>query len=125
MGIPVDLSHQPAFYHIWMPRYNFLGARDERDKWSGLEADFRKMDHGPTRPPNKNLLPRDSLIRINRQNPVKKKVGRDFCQRLDYTRNAKWFAPLPAALVPYKILICFFFPLGITRRMETRSPLSA
>ena len=29
MGIPVDLSHQPAFYHIWMPRYNFLGARDE------------------------------------------------------------------------------------------------
>ena len=46
MGIPVDLSHQPAFYHIWMPRYNFLGAWDERDKWSGLEADFRKMDHG-------------------------------------------------------------------------------
>ena len=83
MGILVDLSHQPAFYHIWMPRYNFLGARGGRDKWSGLEADFRKMVHEPTRPPNKNLLPRDSLIRINRQNPVKKNVGRDFCQRLD------------------------------------------
>ena len=83
MGIPVDLSHQPAFYHIWMPRYNFSDARDELDKWSGLEADFCKMVHEPTRPPNKNLLPRDSLKRINRQNPVEKKVGRDFCQRLD------------------------------------------
>ena len=83
MGIPVDLSHQPAFYHIWVPRYNFLGACDARDKWSGLEADFHKMPPEPTRPPNKNLLPRDSLIRINRQNPVEKKVGRDFCQRLD------------------------------------------
>ena len=68
MGIPVDLSHQPAFYHIWMPTYNFLGACDERDKWSGLEADFRKMDHGPTRPPNKNLLPRDSF---NKNQPSK------------------------------------------------------
>ena len=68
MGIPVDLSHQPAFYHIWMPRYNFLGARDERDKWSGLEADFLKMDHGPTCPPNKNLLPRDSF---NKNQPSK------------------------------------------------------
>ena len=83
MGIPVDLSHQPAFYHIWLPRYNFLGARDGRDKWSGLEADFRKMHHEPTRPPNKNLLPRDSLIRINRQNPGEQKVVRDFCQRQD------------------------------------------
>ena len=83
MGIPVDLSHQPAFYDFCMPRYNFLGARSGRAKWSGLEADFRKMHHDATRSPNKKLMPRDYLKRINHQNPGEQKVVRDFCQRPD------------------------------------------